>query len=1182
MVPRKPQPGKKKGAAGLRRQAEAEWTERKKKTGPLPASEADLKRLMHELEVHQIELEMQNEELTQARAETEKALRYYNDLYDFAPAGYFTLARDGTVRQVNLAGARLLGVERKGLMKLRFGLFVSDESRQVFNAFLERVFECREEETCEVVLRRDGHGPRWVHIEASCAEGGEECCAVLVDITERKNTQVALSETEYYFRTLVDTINEGLSVFDEKGKFSYVNDRFCEMLGYAREELIGSSHLKVIPQERRERHEQIVAERKQGKSRVYETVFKRKDNSAIPVLLAGSPLFDRDGNYAGAIGASLDISERVKLEQELHENEARYRALFENINSGVAVYEVKDNGRDFIFKDFNRAGEKIDQDQRERLIGKSVFEVRPGAEQFGLINVFRKVWQTGKPAYHPVTQYQDKLLTGWYDNYVYKLPSGDIVAVFQNITERKRVEEALRTSEAQLSNALQMACASHWEYDVGSDTFTFNDNFYRIFRTTAEKVGGYKMSSADYARRFCHPDDMAIVSKETKAAIESTDPNYNRQLEHRILYADGEVGYITVRFFIVKDSQGRTVKTYGVNQDITARVREEEKLRASDALLRTVLSNAPITIFATDNQGVFTLSEGKGLERVGLSPGENVGVSALDLFASKSFVENTGRITTGQDVIQRVLAGETVNAIDELNGVYFDNHISPIHGAEGEVIGIVGVATDITERVRAEKTVQQSEELLRTVLTNINDPVFLTDNDGEITYICPDTTRALGYTLEEIQTMGNIAHLIGDSVFDPEDLERSGKLSNIELPVVDKFGEQKIFLVTVKKISIQEGRRIYTLHDITERVQAEKDILKSNRRLSEAQALTHTGNYEFEVSDGIVLWSQETYHIIARDPALGPPSVEEYMAMVHPQDREVLSRAVAGALASWGTFDIQYRVLLPDGAVKHIRSLGRAQKADSGKDRIIGTLMDVSEQVQVQQEVTALLDSVTQQREELRLLAARISEVAETERRLIAAELHDQVGQSLTAMNINLNILRGQLPESATELVQRVDDTLQLVDQTAVRIRDLMTQLRPSVLDDYGLYPALEVAAEQFTQRTGVPVNVSRQPAGGEIVRLSTTEETALFRIVQEALVNCARHAGASQIKITLKMLKNKLRLIIADNGHGFDPEESDRSKENGGWGLRIMRERAQAVGARLQVESSPGEGTTVKVELKV
>jgi hypothetical protein len=113
---------------------------------------------------------------------------------------------------------------------------------------------------------------------------------------------------------------------------------------------------------------------------------------------------------------------------------------------------------------------------------------------------------------------------------------------------------------------------------VDRDLFTFNDNFYRIFRTTAAAVGGYQMSAADCARRFCHPDDIPLVGQTVRATNEATDPNYSVELEHRILYADGGVGYIAVRIFVVKNAQGRTVRTYGVNHDITEQKRVQEQM----------------------------------------------------------------------------------------------------------------------------------------------------------------------------------------------------------------------------------------------------------------------------------------------------------------------------------------------------------------------------------------------------------------------------------------------------------------------------------------------------------------------------------------------------------------------------------------------------------------------------
>lgn len=151
------------------------------------------------------------------------------------------------------------------------------------------------------------------------------------------------------------------------------------------------------------------------------------------------------------------------------------------------------------------------------------------------------------------------------------------VGIIRDITGRKHLEEALRENEKQLSRALEITRAGHWDYDVASDTFTFNDNFYRMFRTSAEQVVGYRMSSAEYAQKFCHPDDMAMVAREIQMAVAATDADSERQVEHRIIYGDGEIGHIAVRHFVIRDRDGRTIRTYGVNQDITERKKAEEE-----------------------------------------------------------------------------------------------------------------------------------------------------------------------------------------------------------------------------------------------------------------------------------------------------------------------------------------------------------------------------------------------------------------------------------------------------------------------------------------------------------------------------------------------------------------------------------------------------------------------------
>ena len=178
-------PGRTADDAELRRRAEARL-KTQRSDADAQRSPQHTQRLLHELQVHQIELEMQNEELQQTRQKMGVVLAQYADLYDFAPVGYFSLARDGTIRRVNLTGARLLATERSRLENRRFGLFVSEQSRPAFNAFLDAVFAAQAKKTCEISLLKEGNQPFWAHIEATLSEDGQECRAAMSDISARR------------------------------------------------------------------------------------------------------------------------------------------------------------------------------------------------------------------------------------------------------------------------------------------------------------------------------------------------------------------------------------------------------------------------------------------------------------------------------------------------------------------------------------------------------------------------------------------------------------------------------------------------------------------------------------------------------------------------------------------------------------------------------------------------------------------------------------------------------------------------------------------------------------------------------------------------------------------------------------------------------------------------------------
>jgi PAS domain S-box-containing protein len=480
-----------------KKQVEAELSECKKVETHRPEAMDEARRLVHELQVQQIVLEMQNDELLRTRGDLEALSRQYADLYESAPVGYLSLGRNGAIRRANLAGARLLGQESARLAKRCFGPFVSPASRPVFNAFFEKVFQSLAPETCDVEILTKGRDPVWVRIEATATEDRQSCRAVLIDITEGK-----------------------------------------------------------------------------------------------------------------------------------------------------------------------------------------------------------------------------------------------------------RAKDDLLLSEAKLSNALRIAHAGHWEYDFGSDTFTFNDNFYQIFGTTAKEAGGYTMSSAEYARRFCHPDDAVQVGREVQASIETKDPGYNRYFEHRIIYADGEIGYMAVRFFIAKDSRGRTTKSFGVNYDITERKKAEAAILESVEKFQTITENSfdLMTLYDTESKRIVWANK-RWMSVLGWSP--ETAEDPLSLIHP----EDRGRVQEALAEVEKndahFVQGLEFRYIDTKgNYRFFDSSVRRLT-IGGKQVYFTG-AHDITESKRADEMLrEQLAELKRWHDVTEGREMRVLDLKREVNELLRQAGRPLRYTSPE-------------------------------------------------------------------------------------------------------------------------------------------------------------------------------------------------------------------------------------------------------------------------------------------------------------------------------------------------------------------------------------------------------------------------------------------------
>jgi signal transduction histidine kinase len=213
------------------------------------------------------------------------------------------------------------------------------------------------------------------------------------------------------------------------------------------------------------------------------------------------------------------------------------------------------------------------------------------------------------------------------------------------------------------------------------------------------------------------------------------------------------------------------------------------------------------------------------------------------------------------------------------------------------------------------------------------------------------------------------------------------------------------------------------------------------------------------------------------------------------------------------------------------------------------------------------------------MLSQRLVEVQDEERRAIARELHDRVGQTLAALNINLLIMQGQLPQEAKQHIgSRMEDSMQLISEAIALVRNVMTDLRPAVLEDYGLEAALQGYINDFQSRYQIQVQFDHpeQP----IPRLGSSMEITLLRIAQEALTNVARHAQTDQSGVSLAMGSDSVRLAVQDAGIGLNSAGDEMSPRS--HGLKIMRERAEAFGGTVTITSAPGEGTRVEAIIPV
>jgi PAS domain S-box-containing protein len=534
-----------------------------------------------------------------------------------------------------------------------------------------------------------------------------------------------------------------------------------------------------------------------------------------------------------------------------------------------------------------------------------------------------------------------------------KYPDGSKSA--QDSIDHKEMESALRSSEAQLSNAMKIARLGHWEYDVASDTFTFNDQLYAMLRTTAEKVGGYKMSSGDYSRRFVHPDDMSVVGDEIRKALETKDLAYSCQLEHRIIYGDGEPGIITVRIFILKDEQGHTIKTYGVNQDVTERKKTEMAMVESEERYRTLAEASHDMITVLDRQWRVEYANKFAARQLKLAPQDLIGKRLSEIFPP-----DTAR--REQSNLQKVFETGEPSYIEAPTAfgdftIWLSTWLVPLK-INGKVNSVLVVSRDISERKRAEDLLNESEKRFRTLVENAPVAIVISRNGKEL-YINKQF-RGMMRIPDDIPSLGKLVI----EYFAPERREESRertKRRSLGLEVPPEFesvmlrsdGSQFPIHAAVSQVQLPDGpANVLFFTDITERKRAEDAVTQSEEKFSSIFHNNPVLMVISRLSDGRIVDANPAflermgYH---RDEVIGRRSTEmDFWA--DPLDREKLLHMMY-APGPTAHVEARFRTRLGKifpvlASVRHITI--------AGEGHILGISADITERRNVEETLRLL------------------------------------------------------------------------------------------------------------------------------------------------------------------------------------------------------------------------------------
>ncbi len=465
----------------------------------------------------------------------------------------------------------------------------------------------------------------------------------------------------------------------------------------------------------------------------------------------------------------------------------------------------------------------------------------------------------------------------------------------------------------------------------------------------------------------------------------------------------------------------------------------------------------------------------------------------------------------------------------------------------------------------------EGEQRYRILVETSHDVIWAVDGDGRITFMNAASRRVYGREPEEmigrhfLDFMPPELHAREQAFFARSIQSGTDVVVDYENRVRHKDGSIVVLSANAYLVRDEAGRFLGSIgssRDITALKRSEQQLRESRRQLARAQEIAGLGYWEYDSATAAVSGSRAFRRMLGIADDLPPQPLETVLEFIHAGDRERARTSAEQSIARGKAFEFEARLASLDGGERIAIVSGEAIKDAVGRmTKVIGTCLDITGQRMREEQLRAAVRDV-------RTLARRLVNAQESERRRMAENLHDEVGQNLTALSINCDILIGRMSAFDADTRRRLQDSRNLLDAVSNGIDAALHELRPPMLDDLGLGPTMASVADEFRRRTGLAVRVR---ATGRPRRIARRAEIALIRVLQEALNNVAKHANARQVDVALNWRDDGVQLDVSDDGAGF---RHRRRGDREGLGLALMRERILAVNGTFDLHSAPGRGT--------